>query len=114
VINDDVESAADAIRPMLALYAGGMGAKEANFHLNVFARMGFESACARIQHFYLNGDKKSAIAAVPTEMVEAVALVGPPAKIADDLATWEESVVNTLVISGPVSLLEATAEIVLG
>ncbi|MDH3293102.1 MAG: LLM class F420-dependent oxidoreductase [Acidimicrobiia bacterium] len=114
VINDDVETAADAIRPLLALYAGGMGAKEANFHLDVFARMGFEAACARIQDMYLAGDKKSASAAVPTEMVEAVALVGPPAKIADDLAAWEESVVNTLVVSGPVPLLEAVADIVLG
>ncbi len=114
VVNDDVESAADAIRPMLALYAGGMGAKEANFHLNVFSRMGFEGACEKIQALYLAGDKKSAIAAVPTEMVEAVALVGPAGKIADDLEAWDESVVNTLVVSGTVSLLESVAKIVLG
>ncbi len=114
VIDDDVEAAADMIRPMLALYAGGMGAKEANFHLNVFARMGFADACAAIQDHYLNGDKKAAIAAVPTTMVEAVALVGPPAKIADDLAAWEESVVNTLVVGGPPPLLEGIADIVRG
>ncbi|MDH3300804.1 MAG: LLM class F420-dependent oxidoreductase [Acidimicrobiia bacterium] len=114
VIDDDVEAAADMIRPMLALYAGGMGAKEANFHLNVFARMGFADACASIQDHYLNGDKKAAIAAVPTQMVEAVALVGPPAKIADDLAAWDESVVNTLVVSGPPPLLEGIAAIVQG
>ncbi len=114
VIDDDVETAADAIRPMLALYAGGMGAKEANFHLNVFARMGFVDACEKIQSHYLNGDKKAAIAAVPTAMVEAVALVGPPDKIIDDLAAWEESVVNTLVISGPPALLEGMAAIVQG
>ncbi|MEL7158100.1 MAG: LLM class F420-dependent oxidoreductase [Actinomycetota bacterium] len=114
VINDDVEAAADMIRPMLALYAGGMGAKEANFHLDVFARMGYESECATIQERYLDGDKKGAIAAVPTSMVEAVALVGPAAKIADDLAQWEESVVNTLVVSGPPPLLEAVSRIVQG
>ncbi len=112
VIDDDVEAAADMIRPMLALYAGGMGAKEANFHLNVFVRMGFEGACAKIQDLYLAGDKKAAVAAVPTEMVEAVALVGPPAKIRADLAAWQESVVNTLVVSGPPALLEAVAAIV--
>ncbi len=112
VINDDVEAAADAIRPMLALYAGGMGAREANFHLNVFARMGYEAECARIQDLYLAGDKRAAIAAVPTAMVEDVALVGPPAKIRSDLDAWRESVVNTLVVSGPPSLLEAMAEIV--
>lgn len=112
VINDDVEAAADAIRPMLALYAGGMGAREANFHLNVFARMGYEAECARIQDLYLAGDKRAAIAAVPTAMVEDVALVGPPAKIRSDLDAWRESVVNTLVVSGPPPLLEAIAEIV--
>lgn len=114
VIDDDVEAASDKIRPMLALYAGGMGAKEANFHLNVFARMGFAGACAEIQDHYLNGDRKAAIAAVPTEMVEAVALVGPPAKIADDVAAWDESVVNTLVVSGPPPLLEGIAAVVQG
>ncbi len=114
VINDDVEAAADAIRPMLALYAGGMGAREANFHLDVFARMGFEDVCVKVQELYLAGDKRSAIAAVPTEMVEAVALVGPLAKIADDLAPWRESVVTTLVVSGPPPLLESMAELTLG
>ncbi len=114
VINDDVEAAADAIRPMLALYAGGMGAKDANFHLDVFARMGYEDVCAKVQELYLAGDKRSAIAAVPTSMVEAVALVGPAAKIRDDLEPWRESVVNTLVVSGPPPVLEAAAELVLG
>ena len=114
VIDDEVEAAADKIRPMLALYAGGMGAKEANFHLDVFARMGFAEACATIQDHYLAGDRSAAIASVPTEMVEAVALVGPPAKIADNLAAWEESVVNTLVVSGPPPLLEGIAAIVQG
>jgi F420-dependent oxidoreductase-like protein len=112
VIGDDVESAADMIRPMLALYAGGMGAKEANFHLNVFARMGYADACARIQELYLAGDRKAAVAAVPTDMVESVALIGPPAKIAADLEAWQETVVKTLIISGPAPLLEAMAELV--
>ncbi|MFV0525442.1 MAG: LLM class F420-dependent oxidoreductase [Acidimicrobiales bacterium] len=114
VINDDLEAAADAVRPMLALYAGGMGAKEANFHLNVFSRMGYDGACAKIQDLYLAGDKAAAIAAVPTDMVESVALVGPAGKIRDDLEAWRESVVNTLIVSGPPAHLEAVAEIVQG
>lgn len=112
VPNADVEKAADMVRPMLALYAGGMGAKEANFHLNVFSRMGYEDACHKIQNLYLAGDKKAAIAAVPTSMVEDVALVGPPEKIRDDLEKWNESCVDTLVISGPPSLLELMAGVV--
>jgi F420-dependent oxidoreductase-like protein len=114
VINDDVEAAADAIRPMLALYAGGMGAKEANFHLDVFGRMGYEDVCEKIQELYLAGDKRAAIAAVPTSMVEDVALVGPADKIRHDLEAWRESVVNTLVVSGPPSVLESVAELVQG
>ncbi|MEM7338560.1 MAG: LLM class F420-dependent oxidoreductase [Actinomycetota bacterium] len=112
VINPDVEEAADAIRPMLALYAGGMGAKEANFHLDVFTRMGYEAECEKIQQLYLTGDKKAAIAAVPTSMVEDVALVGPVDKIRDDLEMWDESVVNTLVVSGPPPVLEAVSTVV--
>lgn len=114
VINDEVEAAADMIRPMLALYAGGMGARNANFHLDVFSRMGYEAECATIQELYLAGDRKAAIAAVPTSMVEDVALVGPAAKIKDDLAAWEESVVDTLIVSGPPPLLEAVADLVSG
>jgi len=112
VPGDDVERAADAVRPMLALYAGGMGAREANFHLNVFSRMGYADACAEIQDLYLAGDRKAAIAAVPTAMVEDVALVGPPEKIRDDLAKWEESCVDTLVVSGPPPVLEMMADVV--
>ncbi len=112
VLGDDVESAADAVRPMLALYAGGMGARNANFHLDVFSRMGYEEECAKIQDLYLAGDKKSAIAAVPTAMVEDIALVGPADKIRSDLDRWRQSVVDTLVVSGPASFLETVADIV--
>ena len=68
VVGDDVERCADAVRPMLALYAGGMGARDANFHLDVFARMGYEQDCALIQDHYLAGRKSDAVAAVPTAM----------------------------------------------
>lgn len=113
VINPDVEAAADMIRPHLALYAGGMGARGANFHFDAIARAGFEAEATKIQELYLAGNKKDAIAAVSTEMVEAMALIGPPEKIRDDLAAWEEGVVTTLLVTGPPVLLRALAEIVL-
>src|SRR5437879_9212990 len=113
VINPDVEAAADVIRPHLALYAGGMGARGANFHFEAIARAGFEAEAVKIQELYLAGNKKDAIAAVPTALVEAMALVGPPEKIRDDLAAWEEGVVTTLLVNGPPVLLRALAEIVL-
>jgi alkanesulfonate monooxygenase SsuD/methylene tetrahydromethanopterin reductase-like flavin-dependent oxidoreductase (luciferase family) len=77
VINPDVEAAADMIRPYLALYAGGMGVRGVNFHFEAIARAGFEAEATKIQELYLEGNKKDATAAVTTEMVEALALVGP-------------------------------------
>lgn len=109
---DDVEKCADRLRPMIALYAGGMGAKGQNFHYDVFVRMGFEAECDQIQKLYLEGNKKDAIAAVPTAMVEAISLIGPTAKIKDELAMWDESVVDTLLIAGPVELVHLAAELV--
>jgi F420-dependent oxidoreductase-like protein len=108
-VDDDVEAAADRVRPMLALYIGGMGARGVNFHYEVFARMGFEAECARIQDHYLGGRKNEAVTAVPLAMVEKVALVGPRGKIADDLAAWEESLVSTMLISGSPQTLEMMA-----
>ncbi|MCP3912668.1 MAG: LLM class F420-dependent oxidoreductase [Actinomycetia bacterium] len=113
VPGDDVERCADMIRPMLALYVGGMGAKGRNFHYDVFCRMGYEQQCETIQKLYLEGDKKAATAAVPTSMVEDIALIGPPDKIRDELGAWDETVVDCLVVSGPVPLLRQAAEIIL-
>ena len=112
IIDPDVESAADKIRPMLALYMGGMGARGQNFHFDVFARMGYEDVAVKVQDLYLAGQKNEAIAAVPTSLVEQVALIGSKEKIADDLAMWEESCVTTLLLSGPPALLRAMSELV--
>ena len=65
VPGDDVEKCADMVRPFLALYAGGMGARGANFHFDVFARMGYEAEATKIQDLYLAGNKAEAIASVP-------------------------------------------------
>jgi F420-dependent oxidoreductase-like protein len=112
VVNDDVEKAADFVRPMLALYIGGMGAKGANFHFDVFVRLGYEAECLKIQELYLDGHKAEAVAAVPTAMVEDIALVGPLAKIRDDLAAWRESVVTSILVHTDAPTLRALAEIV--
>jgi F420-dependent oxidoreductase-like protein len=112
VIDDDVEAAADKIRPMLALYMGGMGARDTNFHFDVFARMGYEDIAVKVQGLYLEGKKVEAIASIPTALCEEIALIGPPEKIRDDLAMWEDSCVTTLLLSGPPSLLRTMAELV--
>jgi F420-dependent oxidoreductase-like protein len=114
IIGDDVERCADLIRPMLALYMGGMGAKGANFHFDVFARMGYEDVATRVQELYLAGDKAAAIATVPTALVEEVALVGPVDKVRADLEAWRETCITTMLISGPAPVLRQAAELVLG
>ena len=113
IIHDDVEQAADFIRPMYALYFGGMGARGANFHHDVAVRLGYEAEAKRIQDLYLEGKKDEAAAAVPTQLVEELALIGPEDKIRDDLEAWRESIVTTLVIGGDAATLRRVAGLVL-
>jgi F420-dependent oxidoreductase-like protein len=114
ILTDDVESAADALRPMYALYFGGMGARGTNFHANVAIRMGYEAEVAKIQELYLGGHKDQAAAAVPTKLVEQLTLIGPADKIRHDLEAWRDSIVTTLVVGGDSATLRTVAELVLG
>jgi F420-dependent oxidoreductase-like protein len=109
VVGDDVASAADQVRPVLALYIGGMGAKAANFHHEVAVRMGYDTEAKEVQRLYLSGAKREAEVALPLSLIEKLALVGPPAKIADDMAAWRESPVDTLVVQGNHDSLRAAA-----
>jgi F420-dependent oxidoreductase-like protein len=111
VPGDDIERCADAIRPMLALYAGGMGARGTNFHFDVFARLGYEAECLKIQDLYLGGNKADAIAAVPLAMVEDLALVGPVDKIKAELPRWKETCLTTMLVSAPAAMLPAMAHL---
>jgi F420-dependent oxidoreductase-like protein len=113
IITDEIESAADALRPMYALYFGGMGAKSANFHANVAIRMGYEAEVAKIQELYLDGKKDEAARAVPTKLIEQLTLIGPKDKIRHDLEPWRESIVTTLLVSGDPQTLRTAAELVL-
>ncbi|MFC5747206.1 LLM class F420-dependent oxidoreductase [Actinomadura rugatobispora] len=101
VEHDDVEVAASRIKPIIALYAGGMGAKGANFHNDVFVRMGWGDVCGRLQELYLAGRRQEAVDAIPLEMVEDVALVGPADKLVDDFAKrWADTCLTTLIVGG--------------
>jgi F420-dependent oxidoreductase-like protein len=114
IVTDDIESAADALRPMYALYFGGMGAKGTNFHADVAIRMGYEAEVAAIQELYLSGRKDDAAAAIPTRLLQQLTLIGPPDKIRHDLEAWRDSIVTTLLIGGDPATLRQAAEIVLG
>jgi F420-dependent oxidoreductase-like protein len=94
---DDVAACLSMIKPMLALYIGGMGARGKNFYNELACRYGFEDAAKTIQDLYLAGKKTEAAAAVPDQLADEVSLVGPAARIRDRLAAWRESGVTTLV-----------------
>jgi len=114
IVHDDVEAAADMLRPMYALYFGGMGARGANFHNDVPRRMGYEDEATRIQDLYLDGKKDEAAAAVPTRLVEDLALIGPEDKIRAELEEWRESIATTLLVGGDAAMVRRAAALVLG
>ncbi|MFE0020800.1 LLM class F420-dependent oxidoreductase [Amycolatopsis sp. NPDC059021] len=109
LVHDDVEEAASWIKPSLALYIGGMGAKSVNFHHDVFARMGYADVADKVQELYLAGRKDEATAAIPTSLVEDTSLIGPVAKVREELARWEETVVTTLLLRGDADTLAKVA-----
>src|SRR5262245_55670691 len=96
-IGDDVEDRLAWIKPQLALYIGGMGAKGRNFYHNLATRYGFGEVADRIQELYLGGRKKDAIAAVPDELVRATSLIGPRGVVADRVAAFAAGGVTTLL-----------------
>ena len=113
IVHDDVEAAAAFLRPVLALYIGGMGARDMNFHANVFGRMGYEAEARQIQELYLEGKKEEAAALVPRSLIEETALIGPKEKIRDDLEAWRESCVTEILLYGDAPTLGTMAELVL-
>jgi F420-dependent oxidoreductase-like protein len=112
IIHDDVEQAADFLRPMYALYFGGMGARGRNFHHDVAVRLGYEAEAKRVQDLYLDGKKDEAAAAIPTKLVEDLALIGPEDKIRDELEAWRDSIATTLLVGGDAATIRRVAELV--
>jgi F420-dependent oxidoreductase-like protein len=114
LVGDDVQALRDALKPHLALYIGGMGARGQNFYNALARRYGWEDAAERIQELYLGGKQREAIASVPDELVDAVALVGPKERIRERLEAWKETPVTTLVVGSPQpEALQVMAELVL-
>jgi len=93
------QAAYDAMRPFLALYIGGMGAKEQNFHKTVFERMGYQAEADRIQELYLDGRKEEAAAMVPDELVAEVTIVGTRDEVREQVDRWAEAGVTMLILS---------------
>jgi F420-dependent oxidoreductase-like protein len=114
LVGDDVAALRDALKPYIALYVGGMGAKGTNFYNALVRRYGWEAEAERIQELYLDGKQRDAAAAVPDALVDALALVGPKERIRERLAAWRETPVTTLVVGSPQpEALDVLAELVL-
>jgi F420-dependent oxidoreductase-like protein len=98
-ISDDRELARNLMRPILALYIGGMGSRSQNFYNNLVQRYGFEDAALKIQDLYLDGKAREAGEAIPDELIDMVSLCGPRDVVRDRLTAFRESGVGTLMIT---------------
>ncbi|MCZ6657636.1 MAG: LLM class F420-dependent oxidoreductase [Gammaproteobacteria bacterium] len=118
VMGDDVEQCMVPIRGQMALYIGGMGARDKNFYNSYAKRLGFEEAAAKIQDLYLSGRRDEAMAAVPEALIDACHLVGPADRIKDRLQRWQEAddkghVSSMLIASQQPEALQLIAETML-
>ncbi len=113
-INDDVRASLDKMKPEVALYVGGMGHKDKNYHKDIMVRRGFKDAADRIQELYLAGRKEEASAAVPDEWVDNKSLVGPKARVKQRFRAWEDmqdqGVTSLTVRSRQLEAVEVLAE----
>jgi F420-dependent oxidoreductase-like protein len=98
-ISDDLDGARDAMRPVLALYIGGMGSRERNFYNQAAQRYGFADAARRVQDLYLEGRREEAMAALPGELIDLVSLCGPADRVRDRLRQLDAAGVGTLIAS---------------
>ena len=113
--DDDIDAGRLEVKKSLALYVGGMGAKDQNFHNELVVRLGYGEAAGKIQDLYLAGKKSEAVAAVPDELVDDIALVGPKDRIKQRLAAWEDSAVTSLLVSPKTEEdLNTFAELIMG
>jgi F420-dependent oxidoreductase-like protein len=96
-LGDDLSKCLRSLKPNLALYVGGMGARGRNFYFDLACRYGYEKEATTIQELFLGGKRKAAIAAVPDALVDEVSLCGPKERIAERLEAWKETGVTTLI-----------------
>ncbi|HAJ36373.1 MAG TPA: LLM class F420-dependent oxidoreductase [Chloroflexi bacterium] len=115
VLGDDVDACRASIKPFLALYIGGMGARGKNFYHELACRYGFQTAADRVQDLYLAGQKDEAARAIPDALVDATALCGPKTRIAEQLEMWQASPITTLnMTTFDLAAVRVMAELVMG
>jgi F420-dependent oxidoreductase-like protein len=99
MITDDVTAARDAMRPVLALYVGGMGSREQNFYNRLVSSYGFEREALQIQDLYLAGRRAEAMQALPDELIDAVSIAGPKERARERIRAFRDAGVETLIVS---------------
>lgn len=114
VIGDDLEKCRLPVKSMVALYVGGMGSRKKNFYNDYAVRMGFEAEAKQIQDLFLDGKRGEAIAAVPDELIDQIALCGPADRVRDRLGAWKDAgakgQVGTLLVGGGEDAIRLMAE----
>jgi len=112
-ITNDIQTAIDRRKPLTAMYVGGMGSEQNNYHRDSMARRGFPEAAAEIQECWLNGDKEGAIKAVPNEYIDQSGLIGPVERIRERYSALVPKGATGLIIrSTDTQTIELMAEIV--
>jgi F420-dependent oxidoreductase-like protein len=121
VVGDDLDACAEPIRGYTALYVGGMGSRKQNFYNALARRMGYEDAAERIQTLYLDKRHRDAMAAIPRDLIDQTALIGPKKRIAERLHAYAEAGVTTLNLTpfaadeaGRLATLRTVAEALTG
>ncbi|MFI4948693.1 MAG: LLM class F420-dependent oxidoreductase [Alphaproteobacteria bacterium] len=117
-MGEDLAACRDALRPGLALYIGGMGARSANFYNDLTRRIGYEAAAIEVQNLFLDGKRREAAAAVPDALIDEISLIGPPDRIRDRLQAGQDIAkknwIGSLVLAGAdVAAMRVIAEAVL-
>ena len=100
-LGDDVKRCLESVKPRIALYVGGMGARGRNFYFDLVCRYGYESAARKIQDLYLQGKRAEATAAVPDALADQLALCGPKERIRERLEPWKKAPITTLNLRNP-------------
>ena len=110
VVNNDLQAARDSLKPGIALYVGGMGARGKNFYTDHVSRQGWADDAHKIQDLFLTGKRQEAVAAVPDALVDDLSLIGPKERIRERATAWKASKATMLLLGGDSNAIKVAAE----
>jgi len=110
VVNNDLKAARESLKPGIALYVGGMGARDKNFYTQHVSRQGWADDAHKIQDLFLSGKRQEAVAAVPDALVDELSLVGPKERIRERATAWKASKATMLLLGGDSNAIKVAAD----